>query len=101
MDTKKKKIVVSSVLYAVIAVIIAICITGTVFARRYNRNITAFLCGSGIDVPTGEGEYSSKLGDDLAKAAGEDSMVLLRNENDALPLENGAKITVFGAASAD
>lgn len=101
MDTKKKKVVVSSVLYAVIAVIIAICITGTVFARRYNRNITAFLCGSGIDVPTGEGEYSSKLGDDLAKAAGEDSMVLLRNENDALPLENGAKINVFGAASAD
>ncbi len=101
MDSKKKKIVVGSVLYGVIAVIIAICIVGTVFARRYNRNITALLCGSGIDVSTGAGDYSSKLGDDLAKAAGEDSMVLLRNENDVLPLDKGAKINVFGTASAD
>ena len=101
MNAKTKKIVVSSVLYGVVAIIIAICITGTVFARRYNRNITALLCGSGIDATLDKGDYSPELGANLGKVAGGESMVLLRNEDDALPLAEGAKVNVFGTASAD
>ena len=103
----KKQIIKTSISSAIIVILVVVCIVGHVFAARYRRNVTAFLCGSGIEVESGEGEgeggakYSAQLGDALAKAAGEDSMVLLRNEDDALPLAEGAKVNVFGTASAD
>lgn len=97
----KKQIAIKSVCFAIIAVLIVACIVGTVFAGRYRRNITAILCGSGAKVDTEAGEFSSALGDDLVKRAGEESMVLLRNEDGALPLAKDAKVNVFGAASSD
>ena len=102
----KKQIIIKSVCFAAIAVIVAICIVGTVFAARYRRNITAILCGSGAEVDAEAGEFSSKLGDDLVKRAGEESMVLLRNAEDddgntVLPLAENSKVNVFGAASSD
>ena len=102
----KKQIIIKSVCFAAIAVIVVICIVGTVFAARYRRNITAILCGSGAEVDAEAGEFSSKLGDDLVKRAGEESMVLLRNEadeqgNTVLPLAEKSKVNVYGAASSD
>ncbi len=87
--------------FAVIAIIIAACIVANVFATRYSRNITALLCGSGAEVDAEAGKFSSKLGDEIVKNVGAESTTLLLNENDALPLEENAKVNVFGSASAD
>ncbi len=98
---QKKKIIINSLCLFLVVVLVVVCIVADIFAARYSRNITALLCGSGATVDAEEGEYSSALGNDLVKRAGEESVVLLRNEEDALPLEKKSHVNVFGAASAD
>ena len=90
-----------AICFAVIAIILVVCIVADVFATRYSRNITALLCGSGAEVDGEAGEFSSKLGNEIVKNVGAESTTLLLNENDALPLETNAKVNVFGSASAD
>ena len=38
---------------------------------------------------------------DLARRAAAEGMVLLKNENDTLPLKRGSRVAVFGKAQAD
>lgn len=97
----KKQIIKSVVQAVVIAILIVACIVGTIYAKRYSRNLTAIFCGVGDNADVEAGEFSSKLGDNLVQKIGDDSTLLLRNEDETLPLEANAKVNVFGTSSAD
>lgn len=78
----------------------------------YSQAITMFLGSQTHKVEGGTGEiyYKSDYEDSeqllaaeeaLCQEVEEEGMVLLRNEENALPLENGSKISVFGQNSVD
>lgn len=55
------------------------------------------------NLPLKKGEYvtASKAHIELSKKAAEEGMVLLKNENQLLPLKKGSKVALFGKGSFD
>jgi beta-glucosidase len=100
------------------AFLLAFASFGTVCARSYEAKINSFLGVSSTKVVSGESStdtnyYSSAYGDfteeNLLKLEAdvydhiieeeEEGAVLLKNDNQALPLASGSKISLFGLAS--
>lgn len=82
-------------------ILIVALIVGNVLCY-YNKNIiTSFLVGYGFN-EDGEATVAAReSGNALAEDVEEEGAVLLKNDNDALPLASDAKVNVFGWAGSD
>ena len=92
--TRKPMTVVKAVVtYVICGVLICAMLVGAYYADVYRDLITVYLSGSGT-VTTDKSE-------DVCRRIEEEGMVLLKNEDAALPLASGAKISLFGQDSVD
>ena len=97
---------------AVFATALAFMIVLTLVLGYYDSIVTTFFgsVGGGITIPEGAEEidsqyfkndtdYSTAAEEALNKRIADEAIVLLRNEEKALPLKSGASVTLFGMAS--
>lgn len=91
-----KRIILSSV----IVVLISVAIVANVFAGLYWEYLMGTF-GTGGSVSSSETvDKAAALGDDLVQEIAEGSMVLLKNDNNVLPLsETNRKVNLFGYGS--
>ena len=68
-------------------------------ASHWSSAITAVLCGTGENFSNAQ--LVLEQGDELCQMIGEESIVMLKNENDALPLADSTKVNVFGWGATD
>ncbi len=112
----KSKIIVSSVLYAVIAILLVALIIGNTYAVRYAAIITTHLnqrTDKVVDVDPDEtvedvfkSEFSSarallRAQKQYAESIQSEGSVLLINKNNALPMSTMKSITLLGTTSID
>lgn len=90
------------VLAAVIAVLVAVAIVATAFASAYWDYLMTVFGSSKLNTDSTTVSSALKLGDESVQEIAEDSIVLLKNENNALPLaEDERKVNLFGYASTE
>ncbi len=90
------------ILSAVVAVLLAVAIIASVFASMYWDYLMTSFGASSLKGDETTVNNALSLGDDLVQEISEDSMVLLKNENGALPLaESDRKINLFGYGSTE
>lgn len=86
---------------------IAMCLLLTLFvvldcfAYRYKNHITMFLCGNGTDYSSEEYQEQKNESDKLATQIAEEGIVLLKNQNNTLPLQDTIDLNVFGWSGCD
>ena len=97
---KKGRIFNFAIAVTVLAVLVTGLIIGNTFVKEYRAVITAFLCGYGLDENSEATQAARNSGMKLAEIVAEEGMVVLRNENDILPLQN-KKVNVFGVAGSN
>ena len=96
MKTKTKR----AIWLSVFGVIIAALIACNVVCGLYSNIITMALCGPGVSFEGEEVENARALGEELCEKLAADSVVMLKNENNALPLaSNERNVNVFGWGS--
>ena len=71
------------------------------FAYRYKNHITMFLCGNGTDYTSEEYKNQKNESDKLATQIAEEGIVLLKNQNKTLPLQDIVDLNVFGWGGSD
>ena len=76
----------------------ALCV-GNFFAYNYATVITNFLCGTGEDFS--DAKLTLQESDALCQTIGDESMVLLKNQNNVLPLEDYEYVNIFGWGATD
>ncbi len=81
------------VTYVICLVLMIALLIGNYYANIYRDLITVFTSGTGT-VTTDESE-------EVCQTIEEEGMVLLKNDEEALPLKSGAKISLFGQDSVD
>ena len=86
------KMVVSSILLVALFV-------GNNIANSYSKVITSFLCGTGENFSGAE--VVLEASDDLCRKIGDDSIVLLKNENNTLPISDLKRVNLFGWGATD
>lgn len=112
---KKKKIIVSSILYAVIAIIVVALIVGNVIAMQFSPVISVFFGheiqkietvedDADIDTEYYKSSYTSlkdlrAYEEELSLKIQSEGAVLLRNEQNALPLAKNANVTLMGSGA--
>ena len=89
--------------YALSVLFILLLFALNFVAYSFNGIITAALCGEALNIdPTSQ---EAKVATALATNIAEEGITLLKNENDALPLQKDAsgelKVNVFGKSSSD
>ncbi len=90
------------VLIAVAFVLVAVLIAGNIVLNQFAPLIHAnFAGGFGGSTETQEAKNALGSADELVGEIAEESMVLLKNEDDFLPLKEGTKVNLFGWASTD
>ena len=72
---------------------------GNFFAYNYSTVITNFLCGTGEDFS--DAKLTLKESDALCQTIGDESMVLLKNQDNVLPLYDYEYVNVFGWGATD
>ena len=72
---------------------------GNFMAYNYATVITNFLCGTGEDFS--DAKLTLKESDALCQTIGDESMVLLKNQNNVLPLEDYEYVNIFGWGATD
>lgn len=96
MKTKIKR----AIWLSVFGVILAVLIACNVVCGLYSNIITMALCGPGVSFEGEAVENARALGEELCEKLTADSVVLLKNENNALPLaKSDRNVNVFGWAS--
>lgn len=86
----------------VVAVVLAVLIVADMLCSAYNQVITTMLCGSGIDFSDEKTQEVLNNSDEMVQKIAEEGVVLLKNENGALPLDNGnLKVNLFGWSAID
>ncbi len=93
---KKKKIISLTI----ISILSCGLIAGDVVASCFSDFITKGLCGTGQNFDTDDFKEASAESDELCQKIAEEGIVMLKNENNVLPLEKG-NINVFGWSSTD
>lgn len=83
----------------VMAVLTAVFVTANILASVFSHAITLALNGSGADYSSLEAQEAYNHGAEVGQKIAEEGVVLLKNENNALPLANADKVNVFGWAS--
>ena len=101
-------------LLALIAVLVVALSVGNFFAFKYAPIITTYLGQKSYEVRSGNSEedteyYKSDFSSEeerlladaaAARVTASEGFVLLKNDNQALPMENGGNVTLFGVSSA-
>ena len=95
---KKKNIIVLSVWGAVIVVILALCIFLAWYASTWDRALTMYF-GSIGGTATVEDDELTEEEKALELQIVDEGCVLLQNDNEALPLSSGNKVSVFGVTA--
>lgn len=96
----KMKKSVAIVNFIAIALLIILIIVADCVAGHFSDHITIFLCGQGIDYSSDEYQQSKAQAEDLAIEIAEEGTVLLKNNNETLPLSNPC-LNVFGWGGCD
>lgn len=86
--------------FALIAMILAIIFVANMVLLDFEGVITAKLCGYGVDYDNPEVEATQSAGRDLAVEIERNGAVLLKNQNNSLPLQN-KKVNIFGWGGCD
>ena len=81
-----------------LVLLVALCV-GNFFAYNYATVITNFLCGTGEDFS--DAKLTLQESDALCQSIGNESMVLLKNQNNVLPLEDYEYVNIFGWGATD
>lgn len=91
----KKSQIISTI---VAVVLVAVMIVGNIILHQYSPLIHSWFVGSSTEDESLSEEQENTLGlaDDLVQEIAADSMVLLKNENNCLPLAKGTKLNLFG-----
>ena len=101
MNAKKKRLIC----LPIVAVLLAVLIVANVLAAVYNVALTNILVGVGVDFSDAEETLAES--DTLCRELAEDSIVLLKNDNNALPLtsddlvDGDLKVNLFGVSAYD
>jgi beta-glucosidase len=113
MKKKQPKVVLWSVLSVLFVILFVASIVGNTFANQYATTINNYLGTSYSKVVGSDADaiyYTSDFASEEEKLAYEEALcaqieeegaVLLKNDNNALPLAEGASISTFGRASVD
>ena len=80
-------------------ILLVVLVAGNVVAYSFAPQITNFLCGTGENFS--DAKLTLKESDALCQTIGDESMVLLKNQNNVLPLEEYETINVFGWGATD
>lgn len=83
-----------------IGLLLSLFVTLDCVAYRYKNHLTMFLCGDGTDYSSDEYKEQKNESNKLATQIAEEGIVMLKNENNTLPLENN-NINVFGWGGSD
>ena len=101
MANKKKKKGSFSIVKGVISLaLVAGLLVGNLACIEYESLITSYLCGFGTTENSQEAVEAREEGYALAAKVEEEGAVLLKNDNNALPLKN-TKVNVFGFTGSD
>lgn len=115
MKVKKRISVVKVVIAYVVCIAIVIgLVIGNYYALKYQNLISVYFNQSNQKIVSAEGENSEYFTSDyetkeertahlqeIGTKIEEEGIVLLKDENDALPIASGSKISVFGQDSVD
>lgn len=98
-----KKVLTRIICFVSMGLILAALLVGNVVASTFSTVITEFFHGSGVDTNTEEAKNAFAFSDELCKTITEEGIVLLKNENNALPLgeDEAKKVNVFGWGASD
>ena len=94
----KKNIIVLSVWGAIVAVILALCIFLAWYASTWDRALTMYFGSIGGTSAVTDDELTEEE-KELELQVVDEGCVLLQNDNGALPLSSGNKVSVFGITS--
>ena len=96
--TNSKKIQLGAIAFLTV-LLLAVNIAGGIL----NELITGFLCGSGVNMSGQAAQEAFALSDELCKDVAAEGVVLLKNDNDTLPLTKSevSAVNVFGWRSID
>lgn len=94
-----KKVGLRIIPSVIAVVLIAALIAGNILISRFSYVINQALAGDTTDYGSASAELQE--GDEIVQALGEESMVLLKNEDGFLPLDKTEKVNLFGWAATD
>ena len=94
-----KKLVTRIILGVVSLLLVVAIIVGNIIINKYAYILNQVFAGDTTDYDNASQELEE--GDAVVQALGEESMVLLKNEDDFLPLAEGTKLNLFGWAATD
>ena len=86
--------------YIAIFLLIALFVVMNCVAYHFSNHLTQYFCGFGIDYDSEEYQQKKAEAEELAKQIAGEGIVLLKNENDSLPLTDPA-LNVFGWGGCD
>lgn len=99
-DINLSKQLRTRIILGVVALVLAAAIVaGNIVLSKFSYIINQFFAGDTTDYGGAGAELEE--GDELVQKLGEESMVLLKNENDFLPLDKSVKVNLFGWAATD
>ena len=99
-DINLSKQLRTRIILGVVALVLAAAIiAGNIVLSKFSYIINQFFAGDTTDYGGAGAELEE--GDELVQKLGEESMVLLKNENDFLPLDKSVKVNLFGWAATD
>lgn len=85
---------------AAIFLLVALFVVLNCVAVRYRNHITNYLCGDGTDYENEDYQQAKAEAEELAQEIAGEGIVMLKNQNDALPLDNPC-LNVFGWGGSD
>ena len=94
-----KKVRMRPILSLIAVVLVVAIVVGNVMINRFSYVINQALAGDTTDYGSASAELEA--GDEIVQALGEESMVLLKNEDSFLPLDKEEKVNLFGWAATD
>ena len=94
-----KKVRMRPILSLIAVVLVVAIVVGNVMISRFSYVINQALAGDTTDYSSASAELEA--GDEIVQALGEESMVLLKNEDSFLPLDKEEKVNLFGWAATD
>ena len=89
------------ILLCVALMLVGVMIVGNIVLSVYAPLIHQYFLGDTTSYDSEIAQKALSEGDKLVQELGEERMVLLRNENKALPLETSDKINLFGWNATD
>lgn len=94
-----KKIKMRPITSVIAVVLVAAIIAGNLLLNQFSYVVNQALAGDTTDYGSAGAELQA--GDEIVQTLGEESMVLLKNEDNFLPIEKEQKVNLFGWAATD